>query len=111
MDLIVKPCHLLKQIALRELEARRSLDKERNLQLLFLRHKSTKRSTEVLVLFQTANCQRIMTGETSRDTISLTSIETRVTVDHATLFPSLKLLSLDSSSNMERKCHLFHHNS
>ena len=68
------------------------------------RLKNTKKSTQMLNPFQIANFQQILTGETSRESISQASIEIKATVVPATLFLSLRSLRWDWSSSMERIC-------
>ena len=71
------------------------LSSSRNIQTskkLGQRLRNTKRSTQMPIPFQIVSFQLTSTGEISRESTSLVNTETKVTVDPAILFLSLKLL-------------------
>ena len=63
-----------------------------NSRKLWRRFNPMERSTRLLMIFQIANFQPTLTGETSRELISPVSTETKVIAVLATLFLSLRLL-------------------
>ena len=71
------------------------LSSSRNIQTskkLGQRLRNTKRSTQMPIPFQIVSFQLTSTGEILRESTSLVNTETKVTVDPAILFLSLKLL-------------------